>query len=248
MTPFSGRRPGKRQSLPCRKGAPAGAGSGGAQAQGLGLYFCRRPFEPVHWLLLRPAGFRNSILWSVWSLFYHGESLSLAAMMIDGGFASKCAAMTSSHFCTAERQYRMPVPYGSQRPPTAQWTATASGCTILARRERDRISPILPAARLWIKVLQTPTIWAQPWHLQPMTHSQPSSGTPAPGPDYDLVITGDLGELGHAIVRDFFAKDGIDMGRISRTVDCCSMTGTNRICTPEPPAAAALRRCSTGTS
>jgi hypothetical protein len=40
--------------------------------------------------------------------------------------------MTSSHFCTAERQYRMPVPYGSQRPPTAQWTATASGCTILA--------------------------------------------------------------------------------------------------------------------
>ena len=40
--------------------------------------------------------------------------------------------MTSSHFCTAERQYRMPVPYGSQRPPNAQWTATASGCTILA--------------------------------------------------------------------------------------------------------------------
>ena len=61
-----------------------------------------------------------------------GESLSLAAMMIDGGFASRCAAMTSSHFCTAERQYRMPVPYGSQRPPTAQWTATASGCTVLA--------------------------------------------------------------------------------------------------------------------
>ena len=40
--------------------------------------------------------------------------------------------MTSSHFCTAERQYRMPVPYGSQRTPTAQWTATASGCCILA--------------------------------------------------------------------------------------------------------------------
>ena len=60
-----------------------------------------------------------------------GESLSLAALMIDGGFASTVAAMTSSHFCTAERQYRMPVPYGSQRPPTAQWTATAAGCTIL---------------------------------------------------------------------------------------------------------------------
>ena len=60
-----------------------------------------------------------------------GESLSLAAMLIDGGFADKCAALTSSHFCTAERQYRMPVPYGNQRTPTAQWTATAAGCTIL---------------------------------------------------------------------------------------------------------------------
>ena len=60
-----------------------------------------------------------------------GESLSLAAMMIDGGFARRAAALTSSHFCTAERQYRMPVPYGSQRTPTAQWTATAAGCTIL---------------------------------------------------------------------------------------------------------------------
>ena len=50
-----------------------------------------------------------------------GESLALAAMSIDGGFARRAAAMTSSHFCTAERQYRMPVPYGSQRTPTAQW-------------------------------------------------------------------------------------------------------------------------------
>jgi stage V sporulation protein AD len=41
--------------------------------------------------------------------------------------------MTSSHFCTAERQYRMPVPYGNQRTPTAQWTATAAGCVILSR-------------------------------------------------------------------------------------------------------------------
>lgn len=61
-----------------------------------------------------------------------GESLSLAALLIDGGFAQRCAAVTSSHFCTAERQYRMPVPYGSQRPPNAQWTATAAGCTLLA--------------------------------------------------------------------------------------------------------------------
>ena len=63
-----------------------------------------------------------------------GESLALASLLIDGGFARRAAAMTSSHFCTAERQYRMPVPYGSQRTPTAQWTATAAGCTILEER------------------------------------------------------------------------------------------------------------------
>ena len=62
-----------------------------------------------------------------------GESLSLAAIMVDGGYAERAAALTSSHFCTAERQYRMPVPYGSQRTPTAQWTATGSGCCILSR-------------------------------------------------------------------------------------------------------------------
>ena len=49
-----------------------------------------------------------------------GEGLSIAAMLIDGGFASMAAAMTSSHFCTAERQYRMPMPYGNQRTPTAR--------------------------------------------------------------------------------------------------------------------------------
>ena len=61
------------------------------------------------------------------------EGLSLAAMMLDGGFGEWAAAMTSSHFCSAERQYRTPLEYGGQRPPTAQWTVTGSGCVILAR-------------------------------------------------------------------------------------------------------------------
>ncbi len=61
-----------------------------------------------------------------------GEALTLAALLIGGGSVRRAAALTSSHFCTAERQYRMPVPYGSQRTPTAQWTATAAGCTLLA--------------------------------------------------------------------------------------------------------------------
>ena len=60
-----------------------------------------------------------------------GESMSLAAMLIDGGAADKVCAMTSSHFSSAERQFRQPLAYGSQRTPTAQWTATAAGAVLL---------------------------------------------------------------------------------------------------------------------
>lgn len=59
------------------------------------------------------------------------EGIGLASMLIDGGFAARTAVVTSSHFCTAERQYRMPLEYGGQRPPTAQWTVTGAGSVVL---------------------------------------------------------------------------------------------------------------------
>ncbi len=62
------------------------------------------------------------------------ESLMLAAMAVDGGFAGYAAAVTSSHFASAERQYRFPLEYGGQRTPTAQWTVTGAGCAILAQQ------------------------------------------------------------------------------------------------------------------
>ena len=59
------------------------------------------------------------------------ESLLLAAAFVDAGFADTAAALTSSHFASAERQYRFPLAYGGQRTPTAQWTATAAGAAVL---------------------------------------------------------------------------------------------------------------------
>ena len=61
-----------------------------------------------------------------------GEALMLTAMALEGGFGSYGAAAASSHFCTAERQYRTPLEYGGQRTPTAQWTVTGAGACILA--------------------------------------------------------------------------------------------------------------------
>ncbi|MBQ3879605.1 MAG: hypothetical protein II727_04835 [Oscillospiraceae bacterium] len=68
------------------------------------------------------------------------ESLMLAAMAVDGGFAEAAAAVTSSHFASAERQYRFPLEYGGQRTPTAQWTVTGAGCAVVtAQGEGPRI-------------------------------------------------------------------------------------------------------------
>ena len=64
------------------------------------------------------------------------ESLSLASMMVDKGIANKAMAVTSSHFCSAERQYRFPLEYGSQRTPTAQWTVTGSGATVVGQADQ----------------------------------------------------------------------------------------------------------------
>ena len=61
------------------------------------------------------------------------QTLLLAAVLVDSGAAERAAAVTSSHFCSAERQFRTPLEYGSQRAPTAQWTATAAGCAVVSR-------------------------------------------------------------------------------------------------------------------
>lgn len=60
-----------------------------------------------------------------------GEGLVLASMILDGGFGAHAVVSASSHFCSAERQYRLPLEYGGQRTPTAQWTVTASGALVL---------------------------------------------------------------------------------------------------------------------
>ena len=142
-----------------------------------------------------------------------GEALALAALLIDGGYVRQAAALTSSHYCTAERQYRMPVPYGSQRTPTAQWTATASGCTILADHGPGPRITHVTAGRIVDKgISDTNNMGAAmaPAAYDTLRAFFRDTGT-SPR-DYDLVVTGDLGELGHSIVRGFFERDGVDMG------------------------------------
>ena len=141
-----------------------------------------------------------------------GESLALAAMTIDGGFAQRTAAVTSSHFCTAERQYRMPVPYGNQRTPTAQWTATAAGCCVLGREGSGPYVTHVTCGRIVDKgITDVNNMGAA---MAPAAYDTLSAffrDTKTRPADFDLILTGDLGELGHSIVQEFFQRDGLDL-------------------------------------
>ncbi len=141
-----------------------------------------------------------------------GESIALASLLLDGGFAHLAAAMTSSHYCTAERQYRMPVPYGNQRAPTAQWTATASGCCILGAQGDGPYVTHVTCGKIVDKgitdVNNMGAAMAPAAYDTLAAHFQATGTAPE---DYDLILTGDLGVLGHEIVTEFFLHDGIDM-------------------------------------
>ncbi len=143
------------------------------------------------------------------------EGLGLAAMMIDGGYADYTCAVTSSHFCSAERQFRAPLEYGGQRAPTAQWTATAAGAVILASQGSG---PYVTAVTTGCirdagvtDITNMGAAMAQAAYDTICRHFEDLHLAPA---DYDLIVTGDLGRIGRSIVLDFFRRDGVDIAPV----------------------------------
>lgn len=135
------------------------------------------------------------------------ESLSLAAMMIDGGFATHAAAVTSSHFCSAERQYRLPLDYGGQRTPTAQWTVTGAGSVIVADNgPGPYITHVTTGVMVdaGIKDANNMGTAMAPAAYETIKAYRNDTG------DYpvDAIVTGDLGSIGRALVEELFAADG----------------------------------------
>lgn len=148
-----------------------------------------------------------------------GESLMLAAMAIDGGFAERACALTSSHFCSAERQYRFPLEYGSVRTPTSQWTVTGAGAVVLASEGPGPYITHATAGRIVdAGITDANNMGAA---MAPAAYDTLSAhfADTGRGPDYyDAVVTGDLGRVGQDILRDLFMKDGVDLG--IRYMDC----------------------------
>lgn len=107
------------------------------------------------------------------------ESLSLAAMLIDGGYAEHAAALTSSHFCSAERQYRFPLEYGGVRTPTAQWTVTGSGALILGASGNGPRVTMVTTGKIADAGITDANNMARPWRPQPTRRSRRTLPTPA---------------------------------------------------------------------
>ena len=147
-----------------------------------------------------------------------GEGLALAAMMLDGGFGEFAAAVTSSHFCTAERQYRTPLEYGGQRTPTAQWTVTGAGAVVLAKDGPGPHVTHVTAGKVVDKGIKDANNMGAAMAPAAYSTLKAHFEDTALSPDYyDLIVTGDLGSLGHEIVCDFFARDGVELANYN---DC----------------------------
>ncbi len=147
------------------------------------------------------------------------QALLLAAMMVEGGFAARAMGVTSSHFCSAERQYRFPLEYGGQRPPTSQWTATAAGAVIVAEHAGP---PYVRAATVGTiedkDIRDAGNMGAAMAPAAAVTLSRffADTGT-APG-DYDVIFTGDLGAVGSELFVRLMEREGHDMR--PRHADC----------------------------
>lgn len=147
------------------------------------------------------------------------ETVGLGAMAIDGGFASLAAAVTSSHFCTAERQYRNPLEYGGQRTPTAQWTVTGAGAVLLAEEGCGPFVTHFTSGKIvdfGVKDANNMGAAMAPAAADTLeAHFRDTGRSPE---FYDLILSGDLGLVGKAALKDLMYEKGY---MISQNYDDC---------------------------
>lgn len=147
-----------------------------------------------------------------------GEALSLAAMTVAAGYADHCLAVTSSHFASAEKQFRYPLEYASQRPLSTTWTVTGSGAFVIGHKGRVKISGITTGKMVDYGVKDSMNMGAAMAPAAADTlfcHFQDFGRKPE---DYDLVVTGDLGVVGRELLMDLLKEKGYDL--TDRYFDC----------------------------
>ncbi len=141
------------------------------------------------------------------------EGLILSALLVDSGKLARAAAVTSSHYCSAERQFRSPLEYGGQRAPTAQWTVTGAAAFILGEGSGARISEVLPGRVTDKGITDATNMGAAmaPAAVDTLTRYFCESGRKPS--DFSAIVTGDLGFEGSGILSDFLKIEGFDISK-----------------------------------
>lgn len=149
------------------------------------------------------------------------EGIMLASATVSAGYFNTAAAVTSSHYCAAERQYRSPVEYGAQRSPTAQWTVTGAGAFMICPEGRVRVCEAMPGIVVEKGISDASNMGAAmaPAALDTLLrYFQCSGRSPS---DFDLIATGDLGYEGGEILCELLLAEGLNIREQYR--DCGTM-------------------------
>ncbi len=166
------------------------------------------------------------------------ESLMLGSVLVDGRYSDNVIIGASSHYCTAERQFRMPLEHGNQRPPSAQWTATAAGAMMISQNcedemmEADDGGKMVTLKKIRVesgtvgKVIDAGVKDANqmgsamaPAAVDTLLNHLQDTGRELDY--YDIVLTGDLGFIGRDIMRDLLADAGFSAKSLKEVYDDC---------------------------
>lgn len=149
-----------------------------------------------------------------------GEALTLGAMTVGGGFAQNVLCVTSSHFASAEKEFRFPLEYGGQRPESATWTVTGSGAFLISSEESvdGVVAPILAKITgattgniVDLGVLDSMNMGCAMAPAAAQVIKQNFEDFQRTPEDYDVIVTGDLGEVGSKALLDLLLTEGIDL-------------------------------------
>lgn len=150
------------------------------------------------------------------------QSLLMAAMTVESGSFDNVIAMTSSHFASSERQFRFPLGYGGQRTPTSQWTVTGSGAALVSKNgtgPRITACTVGTVTDLGVKDANNMGAAMAPSALSTIrAHFQDLNTT---ADDYDLIVTGDLGNIGKELLLTLAQREGLNIG--GKLTDCGSL-------------------------
>lgn len=152
------------------------------------------------------------------------EGLVVGAMVLEGGSADRIIAAASSHFCTAERQFRFPLELGTQRTPSAQWTVTGAGAVMLSagnayKGPAPTITHVTVGKTIDFGVTDAANMGAAMAPAAADTLHQHFADTGRTPNDYDMIATGDLGMVGSELLRHLMEEKGVPLIE-SKQVDC----------------------------